>query len=211
MSITPPENDGDYLHMFCMEERMLRELFWAGFGFQVWCQLLTHLDRGREDSILVVDEPEIYLHPDLQRKLFTILSSLGPSIVMATHSAEIISAAVSEDVLLIDKKALSARRLSPGGTAQLALDAIGSSHKVLHEKNAKTQRLPLLPSQSISEDVVSIENKAERNSRLSPQEFITSTPDEVKPSHSSPRPNKLQAQRLPFVPIKGTERLRRDE
>jgi hypothetical protein len=25
------------LHMFCPEERVPREIFWAGFGFQVWC------------------------------------------------------------------------------------------------------------------------------------------------------------------------------
>jgi len=29
------------LHMFCPEERIPREIFWAGFGFQVWCQMLT--------------------------------------------------------------------------------------------------------------------------------------------------------------------------
>jgi hypothetical protein len=28
------------LHMFCPEERIPREIFWAGFGFQVWCQML---------------------------------------------------------------------------------------------------------------------------------------------------------------------------
>ena len=40
--------------MFCREARMTREVYWAGFGFQVWCQLLTdspalgrHSTRGR--------------------------------------------------------------------------------------------------------------------------------------------------------------------
>jgi len=57
------------LSMFCLESRITRELYWAGFGFQVWCQLLTHIGRGRDSNILVVDEPEIYLHADLQRQL----------------------------------------------------------------------------------------------------------------------------------------------
>ena len=35
--------DKPLLHMFCPEERIPREIFWAGFGFQVWCQMLTHL------------------------------------------------------------------------------------------------------------------------------------------------------------------------
>jgi len=70
MEINLPERIGgfdDKLAMFCREDRIDREIYWAGFGFQVWCQLLTHLFRSREASIVVIDEPEIYLHPDVQR------------------------------------------------------------------------------------------------------------------------------------------------
>ncbi len=34
------------LYMFCPEQRIPREIFWAGFGFQVWCQMLTHIIQG---------------------------------------------------------------------------------------------------------------------------------------------------------------------
>jgi hypothetical protein len=47
MDIEPPTIDYSHekprLHMFCPEGRIPRELFWSGFGFQVWCQMLTHL------------------------------------------------------------------------------------------------------------------------------------------------------------------------
>ena len=47
MDIGRPEIDTSHgearLYMFCPEERIPREIFWAGFGFQVWCQMLTHL------------------------------------------------------------------------------------------------------------------------------------------------------------------------
>jgi hypothetical protein len=47
MDIDKPEvnTSGDYptLNMFCPEERIPREIFWAGFGFQVWCQMLTYI------------------------------------------------------------------------------------------------------------------------------------------------------------------------
>ncbi len=51
MSITAPEYDHitSQLTMFCMEGRMTRELYWVGFGFQIWCQLLTHLSRATTD------------------------------------------------------------------------------------------------------------------------------------------------------------------
>ena len=46
MDVKKPEVSTSYgkprLHMFCPEERIDREIFWAGFGFQVWCQMLTH-------------------------------------------------------------------------------------------------------------------------------------------------------------------------
>jgi hypothetical protein len=141
MSVTKPVDDGYAIHMFCKEERIDRELFWSGFGFQVWCQLLTHLDRGRESTMIVVDEPEIYLHPDLQRQLLDILFSLGPAIIMATHSAEMIGAADPRDILLIDKKARSAKRLANEETVQQVLDLIGSVHNVTLTRIAKHRRV----------------------------------------------------------------------
>ncbi len=66
------------LTMLCPEERIPRELFWAGYGFQVWCQLLTHIVQSKERSLFVIDEPDIYLHSELQRQFVTILRSLGP-------------------------------------------------------------------------------------------------------------------------------------
>jgi energy-coupling factor transporter ATP-binding protein EcfA2 len=73
--------------MFCQENRMPRELYWAGFGFQVWCQLLTHVLRESDATVLIVDEPEMYLHPDVQRQLVSILREAGPDILAATWHA----------------------------------------------------------------------------------------------------------------------------
>ncbi|MBI4847090.1 MAG: AAA family ATPase [Nitrospirae bacterium] len=56
MDIEKPEIDHSHekpiLHMFCPEERFPREIFWAGFGFQVWCQMLTYIVRARKDSLM---------------------------------------------------------------------------------------------------------------------------------------------------------------
>jgi len=101
MDIEPPVVDYSHrptrLHMFCPEERIPREIYWAGFGFQVWCQMLTYIIRGRATAIFLIDEPDIYLHSDLQRQLLGILRNLGPDILLATHSTEIISEAEADD------------------------------------------------------------------------------------------------------------------
>ncbi len=92
------------LHMFCPEERIPREMFWAGFGFQVWCQMLTHLVQSSDVSLFLIDEPDIYLHSDLQRQLLALLRNLGPDILLATHSTEIVTEAEPDEIVLIDKR-----------------------------------------------------------------------------------------------------------
>ena len=50
MKIQRPELDvaSRQLTMFASEDRIDREIYWAGFGFQIWCQLLTHISRKAE-------------------------------------------------------------------------------------------------------------------------------------------------------------------
>jgi hypothetical protein len=129
------------LVMFCLEKRMTRELYWAGFGFQIWCQLLTHIARSGEDSLLVIDEPEVYLHPDVQRQLLGILRAAGPDVLIATHSTEIMGEADPSEILLVDKEKRSAERVRDIAGVQTALDAIGSIQNITLTQLARTQRL----------------------------------------------------------------------
>ena len=129
------------LTMFCRENRILREISWSGFGFQVWCQILTHLSRGKNATVLVIDEPEVYLHPDVQRQLVGILRDIGPDIVIASHSTEIIGESDPYEILVVDKKKNSASRLKDINQIQAALDIIGSVHNVKLTHLARTGRL----------------------------------------------------------------------
>ncbi len=135
------DNLSSKLVMFCIEDRIPRELFWAGFGFQIWCQLLTHITRAKNDTVLIVDEPEIYLHPDVQRQLLNILRETGPDILLATHSTEIMSEADHSEILLVDKKKKSAHRLKDIEGVQQALDLIGSIQNITLTQLARNRRL----------------------------------------------------------------------
>ncbi len=111
MKVQRPEiNNATELSMFVSEDRIDRELYWVGFGFQIWCQLLTHLHRADPSTMIVIDEPEVYLHPDIQRKLLKVLKDTGAAILVATHSIEIISQAESGEVVRIDKRKKRAER-----------------------------------------------------------------------------------------------------
>ncbi len=144
MDIQPPEIDTSYekteLKMFCPEERIPREIFWAGFGFQVWCQMLTHLVQSADVSLFLIDEPDIYLHSDLQRQLLTLLRNLGPDILIATHSTEIIAEAEANDIVLIDKRKRSARRIKDPSQLSEVFGFLGSNLNPTLTQLAKTRR-----------------------------------------------------------------------
>lgn len=144
MDIEPPEIDRSHerpvLHMFCPEERYPREIYWAGFGFQVWCQMLTYIVRASEDSLLIIDEPDIYLHSDLQRQLVEILRQRSSDVLIATHSTEIISEADPGDLLVVGKKSQSAKRIKNPAQLQSIFGALGSNLNPTLTQLAKSKR-----------------------------------------------------------------------
>jgi len=129
------------LMMFCNENRIPRELFWIGSGFQIWCQLLTHLMRARDASLVVIDEPEVYLHADLQRVLIGLLRRFEADVLLATHSTEIMGEAEPSELVLIDKRNQSGERLRNVEKLQDALAKVGSVHNISLSRLARSRRI----------------------------------------------------------------------
>lgn len=129
------------LAMYASEYRKDRELYWSGLGFQVWCQLLTYISRYKDADLLIVDEPEVYLHPEVQRRLLGILREAKPDVLLATHSVEILGEAEPSEILLIDKTKRSAQRLRDVDGVQQALDIIGSIQNITLTELARNRRL----------------------------------------------------------------------
>lgn len=128
------------LFMFCPEERIPREIFWAGFGFQVWCQMLTHLVQSSDVSLFLIDEPDIYLHSDLQRQLLGLLRNLGPDILIATHSMEMVTEAEPDDIVIVNKKKAKAQRIKHPSQLEEVFRALGSNLNPVLTQLAKTRR-----------------------------------------------------------------------
>lgn len=146
MSVGRPEigriddDKNAYLFMYCPEKRKPREIFWSGFGFQVWCQMLTHIVQSSGSSIFLIDEPDVYLHSDLQRQLVSILKGIGPDIVLATHSTDIISECDVDEIVVVSKEKPRAKRLrSPTELGSVFL-LLGSSANPILTQLAKTRR-----------------------------------------------------------------------
>ena len=80
-----------------------KELVWSGDGIQIWLQILLHMYRSRNSSVIILDEPEVYLHSDLQRRLVRLLEGSGKQVIMATHSPEIIAETSPGNIVMVDK------------------------------------------------------------------------------------------------------------
>lgn len=87
-----------------------KEIYWLGDGLQIWLQVLLHIWINGDVETLILDEPDVFLHPDLQRRLVTILDELDKQVVLATHAPEIVAEASKDAVVWVDRTRRRSRR-----------------------------------------------------------------------------------------------------
>jgi predicted ATP-dependent endonuclease of OLD family len=90
---------------------------------------------------VVIDEPEIYLHADLQRQLLGFLRNFEADILLATHSTEIMGEADPQEMVFIDKRNKAAERLKNVEKLQHALTNVGSVHNISLSRLARSRRV----------------------------------------------------------------------
>jgi energy-coupling factor transporter ATP-binding protein EcfA2 len=119
---------GRAVDLYCHEKgtRTERELFWAGDGTQIWLQLLTYLYRAQGSDIVVLDEPDLYLHADLQRRLVRLLEALDVQAIAASHSAELLVEASPRAVIWADRGRRRAVRAPDERILTQLSDSLGS-------------------------------------------------------------------------------------
>ena len=130
------------LWMFYKEDRTEREIAWAGTGLQIWMQILTFLIHNRTTDVLVLDEPELYLHADVQRRIGITALQVPTSsqVIVATHSVEILNEMEPEDVLTIDAHSKRSVRLTNVLAVQQTISNLGSAQNIQLSRLARTRR-----------------------------------------------------------------------
>jgi hypothetical protein len=119
----------------------VREVQWSGFGFQVWLQTMSHLLRCDHKTVFVLDEPDVYLHPDLQHRLVrNILQRVG-QVFIATHSSEIINEVEPGDVVMVRPGARSGKRVKSEADYGQLFGLIGSSENAQFARLARTKKV----------------------------------------------------------------------
>jgi hypothetical protein len=122
--------NGTLLSLNVRDGDFVAEVGWMGHGLQMWLQTIWFLSRTSPGSTVVLDEPDVYMHPDLQRKLFRLTRSRFRQSVVATHSVEIMAEADPSNILIIDKKDKRSRYANNEPSVQLLIDQIGGIHNV---------------------------------------------------------------------------------
>lgn len=118
------------LECFYTEDDILREISWAGQGLQVWFQIITHFVLLSQNNVLVLDEPEVNLHPEKQNELASIINQYYTgSTIIATHSIELMNNKNITHIINVNKNRKSTSFTYSSNKVQLDLirSEIGSN------------------------------------------------------------------------------------
>ena len=128
------QGQGEFLEnnlaLMVQDGDFVAEIGWMGHGLQMWLQTMWFLTLRKENSTIILDEPDIYMHADLQRKLIRLLRNFKKQIIIATHSIEILSEVEPEEVLIIDRKKKESNFTTSLPAVQQVVNFIGGIHNL---------------------------------------------------------------------------------
>ena len=101
-----------------------------GHGLQMWLQTVWFLARVDRESTVVLDEPDVDMHPDLQRRLLDLVRTRFRQLIIATHSIEIISDVDPSSIIAINKSTSESQFLTDLPGVQAVIDALGGVHSI---------------------------------------------------------------------------------
>lgn len=121
---------GDQLTLLVQNEGFVADVGSMGHGLQMWLQAMWFLVRSENDPTIILDEPDVYMHADLQRRLIRYLRTQRRQIIVTTHSIEIMAEVDPEDILVIERNKPQSRFTSTLPAVQRLVEYIGSVHNI---------------------------------------------------------------------------------
>ena len=120
------------------------EVGWMGHGLQMWLQTMWFLAKTPPETTVVLDEPDVYMHPDLQRKLYRLVRGRFHQAIIATHSVEIMAEADPADILIVNSKRSRSQYANTEPGVQVLIDRLGGIHNVHLARLWNAKRVLLL-------------------------------------------------------------------
>jgi len=135
---------GDPLALLVRDGDFVAEVAWMGHGLQMWLQTMWFITHTAGEETAVLDEPDVYMHPDLQRRLFRFMRGRYSQRVIATHSTEILSEADAANVLIVDRFRKQSSFTTDLPSVQKIIDHIGSAQNLQLARLWNSKRLILV-------------------------------------------------------------------
>ncbi|AHX14779.1 ATP-dependent endonuclease [Dyella jiangningensis] len=120
----------DPLALVVRDGNFAAEIAAMGHGLQMWLQTMWFLSRIPKDATVILDEPDVYMHPDLQRRLIRYLQREYRQSIVTTHSVEIISEVPTESILVIDRTLPVSRFATSLESVQSVIERVGSAQNL---------------------------------------------------------------------------------
>ncbi len=118
------------IDLYVRDGQFVAEVGAMGHGLQMWLQVIWFLTRTPDNSPVILDEPDVYMHPDLQRRLIRLVQRRFSQTIIATHSVEMMSEVEPSQVLIIDKSRPISEAANSLPAVQRIVDTIGSVHNL---------------------------------------------------------------------------------
>lgn len=118
------------LFLFVRDNRFEAEIGMMGHGLQMWLQTMWFLSRSDPNSTIILDEPDVYMHADLQRRLVKLIKNIFKQVIVATHSVEIMSEVEPENILPINNLKNKQEYANKAPFVQKIVNEIGSVHNI---------------------------------------------------------------------------------
>ena len=124
------ELPGTPLLLTVQDQDFVAEVVWMGHGLQMWLQTMWFLARSEDSATIILDEPDVYMHADLQRKLIRLLRDQHKQTIVATHSVEIMAEVDADDILVVNRRAQKSVFATSLPAVQNVIRNIGSIHNL---------------------------------------------------------------------------------
>lgn len=144
------QRDGGKLSMLVTDGDFAAEVAWMGHGLQMWLQTIWFIAKTTRESTVVLDEPDVYMHPDLQRKVYRLIKSRFEQSIIATHSVEIMAEADPSDILIINNKQKRSEYANTEPAVQILIDRLGGIHNVHLARLWNAKKVLLLEGKDIA-------------------------------------------------------------
>jgi len=120
-------DEGQYLSFVVRNNSFAAEIGWMGHGLQMWVQCMWFISQCSPEAVVILDEPDVYMHADLQRRLIRLVAPKFSQLIVATHSVEIMEEVLPESIIHIDSKRRIIKSIGGHDSLQQLVDGMGSA------------------------------------------------------------------------------------